>query len=51
MPTIPGAAEVSILVDGEPLPEYKVEMEGERKIKCYIPSQTGKVREAFERIR
>jgi hypothetical protein len=36
--------EVTLLVDGKPLPEYKIEVKGEHEIACYVPSETGKVR-------
>jgi hypothetical protein len=40
--------EVTLLVDGDPLPEYKIEVKGEREVVCYVPSETGKVRMTFE---
>ena len=35
--------EVSILVDGNALPEYQVKQDGERLMRCYVPSEVGKV--------
>lgn len=36
--------EFQVLVDGEPLPEYKVTPDPSTKtITCFIPSQAGKV--------
>jgi len=41
MPRLPGA-EVTLLVDGEPLPEYRVVTNGVHEVSCYVPSVTGK---------
>jgi hypothetical protein len=47
MPTLMGT-EVSLIVDGERLSEYKVEQNGNFDVNCYVPSETGKVLIAFE---
>ena len=36
-------AEVTLLADGVPLPEYKVITTGDHEVSCYVPSETGKV--------
>jgi hypothetical protein len=43
MPEIEGTG-AYIIVDGERLPEYKIERESPTDVKCYIPSESGKVR-------
>jgi hypothetical protein len=35
--------EVTLLVDGNLLPEYQIEVKGEHEVACYVPSETGKV--------
>jgi len=41
MPHLSGV-EVSILVDGVALPEYKIITSGDHEVSCYVPSETGK---------
>lgn len=42
MPTIKDT-KAWITIDGKELPEYQVEEEEKGVVKCFIPSQTGKV--------
>ena len=39
--------EVSLMVDGVALPEYKVIPNGDLEVSCYVPSETGKVSHLF----
>ena len=37
-----GDFEANILCDGQPLPEYQIEKLSDGRVKCWVPSQTGK---------